>query len=71
MCISACGNNGINCPSCGRTMKDKMAWTAAVDHNDTDTLNRILSDCKERLGDKEYKYWSKMYEKKKARLGES
>jgi predicted Fe-S protein YdhL (DUF1289 family) len=71
MCISACGNNGKFCPGCGRTMKDKMGWRNAVDDNDTETLERILAESKGRLDAKQYKYWSTMYEKKKARLGES
>jgi len=68
MCISECGNNGKWCPSCGRTLTDRMDWKVAVEDNDTATFERIKLDCKERLTNKEHKHWLKKYEAKKKKL---
>lgn len=67
-CVSLCDNVDGICTGCGRSMKNKFEWRDAVEHEDTDTQDRILSESKQRLTAKQYKKWQRLYDKKKQRL---
>jgi len=69
LCVSLCDNVNGQCTGCGRTMKEKQEWKLA--DGDETIHKRIAEDARSRLDKSQLKRWTKLYEKKKIRIGES
>ncbi len=60
-CIDRCSSNGINCPSCGRTIEEIQEWLDATDKR----KEEILKECTKRLDSIACDYWKEHYDHKK------
>jgi len=69
LCVSLCDNVNGQCTGCGRTMKEKHEWKLA--DGDEEIHERIAEDASSRLDKSQLKRWTKLYKKKKIRLGAS
>ena len=60
-CIDRCSSNGVNCPSCGRTIEEIQEWLDATESR----KEKILEECVKRLDPIAYDYWKELYDHKK------
>ena len=60
-CIDKCSSNGMNCPSCGRTIGEIQEWLDATEGR----KEKILEECVKRLDPIAYDYWKELYDHKK------
>ena len=60
-CIDKCSFNGMNCPSCGRTIGEIQEWIDATEGR----KEEILEECVKRLDSIPYDYWKELYDHKK------
>ena len=60
-CIDNCSSNGMNCPSCGRTIGEIQEWLDATEGR----KEEIIEECVKRLDPIAYDYWKELYDQKK------
>ena len=60
-CIDKCSYNGMNCPSCGRTIGEIQEWLDATEGR----KEEIIEECVKRLDPIAYDYWKELYDHKK------